>query len=131
MPIDAQHSRRVHTFSHGDFEAFARLSGDRNAIHLDGEFARAHTPFRGPVAHGMLLYTMFEGMLQPLAPTARLAGATLMFPAPTYADEPIEFSVVLNPGKIGEVRRARLWAMRRVDGIITCEGDARLVEASA
>ncbi|MEO0421828.1 MAG: MaoC/PaaZ C-terminal domain-containing protein [Pseudomonadota bacterium] len=128
MLIDIQQSRRVHTFSQDDFDAFARLSGDHNAIHLNGEFAAAHTPFRGPVAHGMLLYTVFEGMLTHLAPNARLAVSTLMFPAPTYADEAIEFSLALSVAEGNQARRARFQAMRRADGIITCEGDARLVE---
>jgi len=35
-------------------EAFARLSGDRNPLHVDGIFA-SQTVFNKPVAHGMLL----------------------------------------------------------------------------
>lgn len=37
-----------------DLEAFARLSGDYNPLHMDAEFAR-RTSFQRRVAHGMLL----------------------------------------------------------------------------
>lgn len=44
-------------------EAFARLSGDRNPLHLDRTFAGA-TPYRQRIAHGQLV----------AAPISRLAG---------------------------------------------------------
>ena len=44
-------------------EAFARLSGDRNPLHLDPTFAGA-TPYRQRIAHGQLV----------AAPISRLAG---------------------------------------------------------
>lgn len=44
-----------------DVDEFARLTGDRNPIHLDAAFA-ARTPFRGRIAHGLLVEALASGM---------------------------------------------------------------------
>jgi acyl dehydratase len=44
-----------------DVEAFAALTGDRNPIHLDAAFA-ARTPFRGRIAHGLLVEALASGL---------------------------------------------------------------------
>jgi len=44
-----------------DVEAFAALTGDRNPIHLDEAFA-ARTPFRGRIAHGLLVEALASGL---------------------------------------------------------------------
>jgi acyl dehydratase len=44
-----------------DVEAFARLTGDRNPIHIDAAFA-ARTPFRGRIAHGLLVEALASGL---------------------------------------------------------------------
>ena len=44
-----------------DVDAFARLSGDQNPIHLDEAFA-ARTPFRGRIAHGLLVEALASGL---------------------------------------------------------------------
>jgi 3-oxoacyl-[acyl-carrier protein] reductase len=45
-----------------DLEAFARLSGDFNPLHMDAEFAR-RTSFQRRVAHGMLLGNYVSAMV--------------------------------------------------------------------
>jgi acyl dehydratase len=54
LELDTQISE-VKTFTQAEFDAFARLSGDDNPIHVDPEFS-ARTRFGRTVAHGMLLY---------------------------------------------------------------------------
>ena len=44
-----------------DVEAFAALTGDRNPIHLDEAFA-ARSPFRGRIAHGLLIEALASGL---------------------------------------------------------------------
>src|ERR1700709_717568 len=44
-----------------DVREFAHLTGDHNPIHLDAEFA-SETPFRRPVAHGLLGLSFLAGM---------------------------------------------------------------------
>src|ERR1700741_2206662 len=47
--------------SAADIAAFADLSGARNPVHLDPVFARG-TPFRGRIAHGLLVQSLASGL---------------------------------------------------------------------
>src|SRR5437660_5951737 len=49
------------TITETDVVRFAGLSGDFNPIHLDHEFARS-TPFRRPIAHGLLSLALASGL---------------------------------------------------------------------
>jgi len=45
-----------------DVRKFAEITGDTNPIHLDDEFA-ANTVFGQRIAHGMLIGSLFSGLL--------------------------------------------------------------------
>lgn len=81
----------LRTLTQADFDAFARLSGDDNPIHLNADFA-AKSRFGRPVAHGAMLLSILRGLAAQVAPGARLVSQNAMFPAPTFADEPLQFS---------------------------------------
>jgi len=49
------------TVTEADIVNFAGLSGDFNAIHMDHEFAKT-TPFRRPIAHGLLAWAISSGL---------------------------------------------------------------------
>ena len=49
------------TVTEADIVNFAGLSGDYNPIHVDHEFA-ATTPFRRPIAHGLLIFAIGSGL---------------------------------------------------------------------
>ena len=49
------------TVTEADVVNFAGLSGDFNPIHIDHEFARS-TPFRQPIAHGLLVFSIGSGL---------------------------------------------------------------------
>ena len=73
-----------------DIRAFADVSGDRNPLHLDAEYARS-TPFGGPVAHGTLGIAVAAGLLQQSGITrdvlVALAGLEWRFLAPVRPDD--------------------------------------------
>jgi acyl dehydratase len=49
------------TVTQADVSAFADISGDFNPLHVDEEFAR-RTPFRGRIAHGLLVQSIASGL---------------------------------------------------------------------
>ena len=101
----------VKIFSQEDFDHFASLSGDNNPIHTDPDFCAA-TRFGRTVAHGLLLCSVLRGLIEQLTPGARLDEQAVMFPAPTCAGGGINLAL--------EVKRMD-------DGVVTCQGHARVV----
>lgn len=79
-----------------DFDLFAAVSGDDNAIHVDPAFC-AQTRFGRTVSHGMLLYTKLWGMVQRHRPDLTLRAQSIMFPNPAYAGEPLRLRVQEGP----------------------------------
>jgi acyl dehydratase len=115
----------VHVFSQADFDLFARLSGDNNPIHTDPDFSR-DSRFGRTVAHGLLLCSVLRGLIDRLKPGSRLSEQAVMFPAPTYADEQMQFSVTVTGGKDNQTELA-LEVKRLDDDIVTCQGTATVV----
>lgn len=115
------------TLSQDDFDCFAALSGDDNPIHVDPEFCR-RTRFGRTVSHGLLLSTILRGLLEDLLPGARHVSQQLMFPAPTFAGDPMRFAVAIESEQDDTVI-ARLSCTRIADGIVTCQGQSTLTRA--
>lgn len=83
----ASMSKRI---SDKDVRTFADVSGDRNPVHLDDDFA-ATTMFKKRIAHGALssaLISAVLGMTMPGPGTIYLS-QTLNFKAPVYIGEEI------------------------------------------
>jgi acyl dehydratase len=104
----------------GDFDQFAKLSGDHNPIHFDPGFS-AKTRFGRTVAHGLLLSSILRGLLDELVPGGRQISQNLRFPAPTYADEPMRFTVQVEVDD-GQTVTATMSSSRLQDNVVTCEG---------
>lgn len=60
------------TITETDVVQFAGVSGDYNPIHMDHEFARG-TPFRRPIAHGLLVFSVASGLGLHYPPMRTLA----------------------------------------------------------
>jgi acyl dehydratase len=103
-----------------DFNAFAKVSGDDNPIHVDPEFS-ATSAFGRTVSHGMLIYTKLWGLLRKHHPEARQVSQSTMFPAPTFTGEPV-------PLEVRETERdlLALQAMRVSDGTVVFRAETRI-----
>jgi 3-hydroxybutyryl-CoA dehydratase len=117
--------RARRTFTQSDFDRFAALSGDDNPIHVDPVFS-AETRFGRTVAHGMLLYSALWALICENFPGAVQETQALMFPAPTYVDEPVrlEIDVVAQPSPDIFDLAARIVTER--DGTLTLDGSTRI-----
>ena len=76
--------------SDNDVRTFAEISGDRNPVHLDDEYA-ARTPFGRRIAHGALTGALISAVLGQVMPgpgTIYLS-QTYKFKAPVYIGDEI------------------------------------------
>ena len=120
-PKDSQTEYRVR-FSQADFDLFATISGDDNPIHVDPVFA-AGTRFGRTVAHGMLLFAATHSTINRwIGGSLTLHEQTLMFPAPTFANE--EVSLRLAIGETGDPLRRRVEVSLQSSAGEVCRGSA-------
>ncbi len=110
--------------------AFAEVSGDRNPVHVDPEYA-ATTIFKERIAHGMLsaayLSAVF-GMKLP-GPGAIYISQTLAFKGPVKIGDTVVTTVKVAE-LIPEKRRARFECTCSVDGKAVVTGEAVLMVPS-
>jgi acyl dehydratase len=124
------------TLIEADLVQFAGLSGDFNPIHVDHEFARS-SPFRRPVAHGLLVLSLASGLLQHAPPARTLAFLEMRgwtFKAPVFAGDTLRVrSRVLEKHPRSKGRRGTVvWQVQVVNqvNVVVQEGTTvTLVEA--
>ncbi|NND44863.1 MAG: hydratase [Xanthomonadales bacterium] len=117
-------AQAVRTFTQEDFDRFARLSGDRNPIHVDPGFA-SRTDFGRTVAHGLLLCSVLRVLVDRLRPGWGMVEQNVSFRAPTFAEDPMEFRAWLTESD-EHGSEVRLEVRRQADGVVTCEGVCRV-----
>jgi acyl dehydratase len=95
-----------------DVVRFADLTGDYNPLHLDEDFAR-ETPFRRPIAHGLLGLSLAAGIgsESPLVHTIAFLGVhQWQFLQPIYYDDRLHVvTEVLSLARQGRKRGRVLW----------------------
>jgi 3-hydroxybutyryl-CoA dehydratase len=115
------------TVTEADIIAFAEITGDKNPVHLDAEYA-AKTIFKGKIAHGMLSAGYISAVfgIEMPGPGAIYVSQTLNFRAPVRSGDRVVAKVrvmELYPAK----RRARFECVCTVDGKVVVEGEAVLM----
>ena len=115
------------TVTEADIAAFAEISGDKNPVHLDAQYA-AGTMFKERIAHGMLSAAYISavfGMKLP-GPGAIYISQTLNFKAPVKIGDTVVASVKVAE-LIPEKRRARVECVCSVNGKPVVQGEAMLM----
>jgi 3-hydroxybutyryl-CoA dehydratase len=115
------------TVSAADIVTFSEVTGDKNPVHLDPDFA-ARTIFKAPIAHGMLTASYISAVFgsELPGPGAIYVSQTLNFRAPVRIGDRVVAKVrlvELYPAK----RRARFDCTCEVDGKPVLEGEAVLM----
>jgi len=84
------------TFAQEDIEKFAELSGDRNRIHLDADYAKT-ARFGKRIAHGMLTSSLISNVIGNQLPGlgSIYLGQTLQFLAPVFPGDTITASATV------------------------------------
>jgi 3-hydroxybutyryl-CoA dehydratase len=115
------------TVTEADIAAFAEISGDKNPVHLDAQYA-AGTMFKERIAHGMLSAAYISavfGMKLP-GPGAIYISQTLNFKAPVKIGDTVVTTVKVAE-LIPEKRRARFECVCSVNGKPVVQGEAVLM----
>ena len=83
-------------FTDEDVRKFAAISGDKNPVHLDEEYA-ARTQFKKRIVHGMLTAGLISAVLGTKLPGegSIYLGQTINFRAPVYLDDAITATVTV------------------------------------
>lgn len=85
-----------------DIRLFADISGDRNPLHLDPEFA-SKSIFKQRVAHGMLTASLISAALASMSGTIILLSYSLSFLKPVYVGDELEAKVTVREVENGKI----------------------------
>lgn len=112
------------TIAPEDVEAFARLSGNHNPLHMDEQFA-ARTHFQRRVVHGMLIANYVSaliGMRCP-GPGALWSQQTLRWPAPVFIGDRIQVTLKVTHKSSGSRTLTIEAKATNQDGKVVMEGE--------
>jgi 3-hydroxybutyryl-CoA dehydratase len=115
------------TVTEPDIVAFAEVSGDKNPVHLDAQYA-AGTMFKERIAHGMLSAAYISavfGMKLP-GPGAIYISQILNFKAPVKIGDTVVTTVKVAE-LVPEKKRARFECVCSVNGKPVVQGEAVLM----
>lgn len=119
-----QSAETVTVVTEGHLDAFAKVSGDYNPVHMDEQFARK-TPFRGRIAHGALIASFISGVLgnQLPGPGAIFLGLNMRFMKPTRIGDEVKTRVTVKSVDL-KARTAVMDCVCLVDGEPVMQADA-------
>jgi 3-hydroxybutyryl-CoA dehydratase len=126
------------TITETDIVNFAGLSGDFNPIHMDHAFAQT-TPFRRPIAHGLLVFSVASGLGISSPQMRTLAILTIKewhFTGPIFIGDTIRVrSTILSKEMRARGKRGQITWQRQIfnqDNKVVQEGvTVTLVQGSA
>lgn len=109
-----------------DIKAFAEVSGDKNPVHLDEEYAQK-SRFKKRIAHGMMTASYFSALFGTKIPGEGCVYThqTLNFKKPIYLGDTVTATVTVS-GIDLDKRRIRFKTICKVQDKIVTDGDAEL-----
>lgn len=109
---------------------FAELSGDRNPIHLDDNYASS-TIFKRRIAHGMILGALISRCLTQTIGTGGIYRAqTLKFYNPVFIDDEITFELTITKVHKRSGMGVVETVAKKANGDVVAKGEATIVMAS-
>jgi acyl dehydratase len=139
VPLHEVFTTSGRTVTEADVVAFAGLSGDYNALHVDAEFA-ATTPFGARIAHGLLVLSIASGLTTRLSILTRLqpsllgmTSLTCSWPAPTRIGDTLHVDLTFTASRLSRSGTKGLVTERRVvrnqDDVVTLDCESQLLVA--
>lgn len=125
-----QSAETIRLVTQEDIQAFAAVSGDRNAVHLDADYA-ARSSFKGVVAHGMLSASFISGVLGTKLPGEGTIyiSQNLRFLAPVRPGDAVATRVTVKEMRPGARSRGEVICVTtsRVGEVTVIEGEATVL----
>lgn len=118
-------------FSQQEVNQFAEVTGDKNPVHLNADYA-ANTMFKRPIMHGMLSASLFSkvfGTLFPGEGTIYLK-QSLNFLKPMYVDTVYEAVFTVKEVMLDKNRAIVETIIKDQDGKVCTSGEATVLNAS-
>jgi acyl dehydratase len=122
-PAVGQRGTWTKTFTADDVEAFSRLTGDRNPLHFDAEFARRTRPGR-LIVHGGLTTGLFNALVAEVMPGP---GSVFLhqewdYPAPAYIGDTVTAEAEVIEARADKPITTLRCVARRADGTEVLSG---------
>ena len=119
-----------HIITENDIELFAQVSGDRNPLHMDEEFAK-NTAFGQRIAHGALTASYISGILGNAlpGPGSIFVGLNMRFRRPVYIGSEVIVRVEVTEMQ-ERGHRVTLKVSCNVDGKAAISGEAMVMVPS-
>ncbi|MHA7899575.1 MAG: MaoC family dehydratase [Henriciella sp.] len=119
-----------HVITEKDIELFAEVSGDRNPLHMDEEFAK-NTAFGQRIAHGALTASYISGILgnDLPGPGSIFVGLNMRFRRPVFIGSNVIVRVEVTE-KQERGNRVTLKVSCNVDGKAAISGEAMVMVPS-
>ena len=116
------------TFNDSDVRSFAEISGDKNPIHLDDEYA-GQTRFKHRLVHGTLTAGLISAVLgtQLPGPGSIYIRQVINFRAPVYIGETITATVTISKIRTGKPIITLETVCKNQDGVVVLDGEAVLM----
>lgn len=115
-----------HVITDGDVVSFAEISGDKNPVHLDEEFA-ATTRFKKRIAHGLMSSSYFSALFGTQLPGRGCVyvSQNLNFKRPVHIGDEVTASIEVT-GIDQEKRRVFFSTVCKVKNKIVIDGVAEI-----
>lgn len=127
LHVGMQASRTM-LITNDTIQAFADLSGDRNPVHMDDEYA-ATTRFGRRIAHGMISAALISSVLGNDLPGtgAIYLSQSLQFKAPVFPGDTITATAVVKSLRTDKPLVTITTTCTKQDGSVVVEGEAVLL----
>lgn len=114
------------TVTDADIKAFSGISGDRNPVHLDEDYAHK-SQFKRRIAHGMMTASYFSALFGTKIPGEGCVYTyqSLNFKRPVYINDTVE-AIVTVIDVDTEKRRVKFKTVCKVDNKTVTDGEAEL-----
>lgn len=114
------------TWNNEDIEAFAKVSGDFNPLHMDSEYAE-HSKYKQRIVHGMLNASLFSTLVGMYLPGKRCLylSQSLFFKEPVFIND----SLTITGTVVAKSNVTQLLTIRTIiskEDKIVVEGEAKV-----